>query len=136
MWQEFGFGGEKAKRRWEVLGEAVPLGLGGFGSRDVMATMRVGVVVPACAEGGMGKGMGVRRERIGWSSVWGTTTGLGAVKLEDRIVETTRAARADMSPSEGLPSMPSSHRIKAASVSAFQEFQNARANREYPIPIP
>lgn len=33
-----------------------------------------------------------------------------------------------------MPVMPPSHRIKAASVSAFQDFQNARANREFALP--
>ncbi|KAG0592399.1 hypothetical protein KC19_1G249200 [Ceratodon purpureus] len=94
-----------------------------------MATMRSGVVAPTF-EGAFvsSSPVGVRGLRIGRSSVWGTSRGLGAVKLVERAVK-SRAPRADMSGSDGLPAMPPSHTIKAASVSAFQEFQNARANR-------
>jgi hypothetical protein len=106
---------------------------GGGLSGVAMATMRSGVVAPTFAEGAMvnPSPMGVREARIGRSSVWGTTRGLGSMKLVERVVK-SRAPRADMSGSDGLPAMPPSHRIKAASVSAFQEFQNARANRKFP----
>lgn len=94
-----------------------------------MATMSAGSVAPAFVEGAVVKGASVRRVRIGRSSVWGSTRGLGSsVKLMQ--AKANRVPRADMSGPEGLPIMPPSHRIKAASVSAFQEFRNARANRE------
>lgn len=107
--------------------------VGDFGV--AMATMRA----PACADAGLA----VRGVRIERSTLWGSTT-RGSVKLLDHQTETATTrrralgnvrapvVRADMSGSaaDGLPPMPLSHRIKAASVSAFQEFQNARANRE------
>lgn len=93
-----------------------------------MVTMRAGVVAPAFGEAGLA----VRGVRIERSSVWGSSRGLaGSVKLVENRGVKNRATRADMSGSDGLPAMPSSHRIKAASVSAFQEFQNARANRKF-----
>lgn len=73
--------------------------------------------------------------RIGSSTAWGSTRGLEAksVVTLNHHERTTMAPRADMSDStSSMPIMPNSHRIKAASVSAFQDFQNARANREYP----
>lgn len=91
-----------------------------------MVTMRVGqVVAPSFVEGVASKGVSLRRVRIGRSSVWGSSKGLCAVKLAGMKVVNSGAPRADMSDRE----MPPSHRIKAASLSAFQEFQNARANR-------
>jgi hypothetical protein len=92
--------------------------------------MRAGVVAPAFAEGGVAKGVSVRRARIGRSGVWGSSRGLGSVRLAQAKRAEAKGPRADMSGPEGLPIMPPSHRIKTASVSAFQEFQNARANRE------
>lgn len=92
-----------------------------------MVTMRVGqVVAPSFVEGVASKGVSLRRVRIGRSSVWGSSKGLCAVKLAGMKVVNSGAPRADMSDRE----MPPSHRIKAASLSAFQEFQNARANRK------
>lgn len=101
-----------------------------------MATMRASQVVAPSSFGEaelVKKGVRVvpRALRIGSSSVWrGTTRGLHAVKKSTECSKPAAASpgapRADMSDRE----MPPSHRIKAASISAFQEFQNARANRE------
>lgn len=52
------------------------------------------------------------------------------MKLAESAVK-VRAPRADMSGPDGVANMPSSHKLKASSVSAFLEFQNARANRAY-----
>ncbi|XP_024366862.1 glutamyl-tRNA reductase 2 [Physcomitrium patens] len=100
-----------------------------------MATMRASQVVAPSSFGEaelVKKGVRVvpRALRIGSSSVWrGTTRGLHAVKKSTECSKPAAASpgapRADMSDRE----MPPSHRIKAASISAFQEFQNARANR-------
>lgn len=100
------------------------------------STMRV--VSPAAAF--VDTGVVVRTSsvaRIGSSTAWGSTRALEAKTIAPLLhhERTTMAPRADMSDStsgSSKPIMPNSHRIKAASVSAFQDFQNARANREYP----
>lgn len=98
----------------------------------------VGVAAPAAVvDGGVVvvKGASVARKvRIARSSVWGSSVKVAHNDARDvsRRRSTTAAPRADMSGPEEtstMPVMPPSHRIKAASVSAFQDFQNARANR-------
>lgn len=93
-----------------------------------MATMRSTLGVPTIGER-LPKGAPLHGICSGNSVMFGACKGLQKVQLVEEKAGKPKAPRAAFGP-DGQPNMPPSHKIKAASLSAFEEFRNASANRE------
>jgi hypothetical protein len=104
-----------------------------------MATIRSPVVAPAFVEGMASKGQQLQSMKFRSSDVFGGRAlqdrsrmllkGKLVVMVEEEDVEKKRCkqqARASMGPADKLPA---NHKVKAASLKAFEELRNASANR-------
>jgi len=109
-----------------------------------MATIRSPVVAPAFVEGMASKGQQLQSMKFRSSDVFGGRAlqdrsrmlhkGKLVVMVEEEDVEKKRCkqqARASMGPADKLPA---NHKVKAASLKAFEELRNASANRKSSLP--
>ncbi len=109
-----------------------------------MATIRSPVVAPAFVEGMASKGQQLQSMKFRSSDVFGGRTlqdrsrmlhkGKLVVMVEEEDVEKKRCkqqAKASMGPADKLPA---NHKLKAASLKAFEELRNASANRKSSLP--
>jgi hypothetical protein len=104
-----------------------------------MAAIRSPAMAPAFVEGLVSSKLHLQRLKFRSSDVFGTSTGLNrskglqrALRL-DVVEEEDRGKQARARSMAGPPdnNLPANHKIKAASLKAFEELRNASANRKH-----
>jgi hypothetical protein len=104
-----------------------------------MATIRSPAMAPAFVEGLVSSKLHLQRLKFRSSDVFGTSTGLNRSKGLQRalqldvVEEEERGKPARARSMAGPPdnNLPANHKIKAASLKAFEELRNASANRKH-----
>jgi hypothetical protein len=95
-------------------------------------------MAPAFVEGLVSSKLHLQRLKFRSSDVFGTSTGLNRSKglqraLQLDVVEEERGKQVRARSTAGPPdnNLPANHKIKAASLKAFEELRNASANRKH-----
>ncbi len=102
-----------------------------------MATIRSPAMAPAFVEGLVSSKFHLQSLKFRSSDVFGTSTGLNRSKGLQRalqldvVEERGKQARARSMAGPPDNNLPANHKIKAASLKAFEELRNASANRKH-----